>query len=47
MVFKNKIENPENILFLDASQYYEKATNQNILRENDMIDKIIYTYRNP
>ena len=45
MVFKKCRENPEDILFVDASQYYEKATNQNILREED-IGKIIDTYRN-
>jgi type I restriction enzyme M protein len=45
LVFKKCRENPEDVLFIDASQYYEKATNQNILRSED-IDKIISAYRN-
>jgi type I restriction enzyme M protein len=45
LVFKKCRKNPDNILFIDASQYYEKATNQYLLREGD-IDKIISTYRN-
>ena len=32
-------------MFIDASQYYEKTTNQYLLRTED-IDKIISTYRN-
>lgn len=44
LVFKKCRENPDNILFIDASQFYEKATNQYLLREED-IDKIISTYR--
>ncbi|NER09984.1 type I restriction enzyme M protein [Muriicola jejuensis] len=35
----------DNILFIDASQSFEKVGNQNRLREED-IDKIISTYRN-
>lgn len=45
MVYKKCRENPEDVLFIDASQYYEKATNQNILRD-EHVDKIIDTYRN-
>jgi type I restriction enzyme M protein len=45
LAFKKCRENPDNILFIDASQFYEKATNQYLLREQD-IDKIISTYRN-
>jgi type I restriction enzyme M protein len=45
LVFKKCRENPDDILFIDASQFYEKATNQYLLREED-IDKIISTYRN-
>jgi len=44
LVFKKCRENPEDILFIDASQYFEKVKNQNVLREQD-IDKIISTYR--
>jgi len=45
MVFKKCREQPEDVVFIDASQHYEKATNQNTLRESD-INKIISTYRN-
>lgn len=45
LVFKKCREDPENILFIDASQYFEKAKNQNMLRNED-IEKIINTYRN-
>jgi type I restriction enzyme M protein len=45
MVFKKCREQPEDVLFIDASQYFEKATNQNFLRDTD-IEKIISTYRN-
>ncbi len=44
LVLKKCRENPEDVLFLDASQYFEKAKNQNMLRSSD-IDKIINTYR--
>jgi len=43
LVFKKCRENPENILFIDASQHFEKAKNQNRLRDED-IEKIITTY---
>jgi type I restriction enzyme M protein len=45
LVFKKCKEHPDNILFIDASQHFEKAKNQNYLREED-IDFIVDTYRN-
>jgi type I restriction enzyme M protein len=45
LVFKKCRENPENVLFIDASNYFEKAKNQNYLRNED-VDRIIKTYRN-
>ena len=44
MVFKKCRDNPEDILFIDASQEFEKAKNQNYLRNED-VDKIVDTYR--
>jgi type I restriction enzyme M protein len=44
LVFKKCREQPEDVLFIDASAYFEKATNQNLLRNID-VDKIISTYR--
>ncbi len=44
LVFKKCRENPKNILFIDASQHFEKVKNQNKLRAED-IDKIIETYQ--
>ena len=44
MVFKKCRENPNDILFIDASSDFEKVKNQNILREQD-INKIVDTYR--
>ncbi len=44
MVFKKCREAGDDILFIDASQYFEKAKNANYLREDD-IDRIISTYR--
>jgi len=44
LVFKKCREQDDNILFIDASQYFEKAKNQNHLREED-IERIITTYR--
>lgn len=43
LVFKKCREHPKDILFIDASQHFEKAKNQNRLREGD-ITKIIDTY---
>lgn len=45
LVFKKCRENPDDILFIDASKDFEKVKTQNILRDNH-IDKIIDTYRN-
>lgn len=45
LVLKKCKETPENILFIDASNDFEKVKNQNVLREDD-IDKIITTYQN-
>lgn len=45
LVFKKCRETPEDVLFIDASQNFEKVKNQNVLRDAD-IDKIVSTYRN-
>lgn len=47
LVFKKCRENPDDILFIDASgsDNYEKVKTQNVLRPTD-IDLIIDTYRN-
>ena len=44
LVFKKCREHLNNILFIDASEHYEKIKTQNILRETD-IEKIVTTYR--
>ncbi len=44
LVFKKCRENPDDILFIDASAHFEKVKNQNILRPED-IAKIVETYR--
>ncbi len=44
LVFKTCRENPDNILFIDASQHFVKTGNQNYLRDAD-IEKIIDTFR--
>ena len=44
LVFKKCRENPDDILFIDASEHYEKAKTQNYLRKED-INKIISTYK--
>ena len=44
MVFK-KHRNTKDILFIDASENYEKVNTQNVLRE-EHIEKILSTYRN-
>jgi len=44
LVFKKCRENPDDILFIDASQHFEKGKNQNKLRAED-IAKIIQTYK--
>ncbi|MCH7410199.1 type I restriction-modification system subunit M [Belliella sp. DSM 111904] len=45
MVFKKCRENPEDVLFIDASSDFEKVKTQNVLRD-EHIDKIIDTFRN-
>lgn len=45
LVFKKCRENPEDVLFIDASQHFEKQKTQNYLRDQH-IEKIIDTYRN-
>ena len=45
LVFKKCREHSENILFIDASEHYEKVKTQNVLRE-EHIEKIVITYRN-
>ncbi|WP_439474805.1 type I restriction-modification system subunit M [Algoriphagus formosus] len=44
LVFKKCRESPDDILFIDASNDYERAKTQNYLRKED-VDKIISTYR--
>jgi type I restriction enzyme M protein len=44
MVFKKCRENPHDVLFIDASNDFEKVKTQNILRD-EHIDKIISHYR--
>ncbi len=43
MVFKKCKENPNDVLFINAAEHFERGT-QNILRQED-IDRIITTYR--
>jgi len=43
LVFKKCREDSENVLFIDASNHFEKAKNQNYLRSKD-IEKIVSTY---
>jgi type I restriction enzyme M protein len=43
LVFKKCREQPNDILFIDASQHFEKAKNQNYLRDED-VDRIVETY---
>jgi len=44
LVLKKKRQHPENVLFIDASQHFEKVKTQNVLRPAD-IDKIIQAYK--
>lgn len=44
LVFKKCRKEDDNILFIDASQLYDKVGNQNVLRD-EHIDQIIQTYR--
>jgi len=43
LVFKKCREQPNDILFIDASQHFEKVKNQNYLRNED-VDRIVETY---
>jgi len=43
LVFKKCKENPDDILFIDASQHFEKVKTQNQLREED-VERIVDTY---
>jgi type I restriction enzyme M protein len=43
LVFKKCREYPDNVLFIDASQHFEKVKTQNYLREED-VDRIINAY---
>jgi type I restriction enzyme M protein len=45
MVYKKCREQPEDVLFIDASNDFDKVKTQNILRE-EHIEKIVNTYRN-
>lgn len=45
MVFKKCREFPKEVLFIDASQHFEKVKTQNVLRP-EHINKIVDTYRN-
>lgn len=45
MVYKKCKETPEDVLFIDSSQHFEKIKTQNVLRQ-EHIDKIVDTYRN-
>ena len=44
LVLKKCREHPNDILFIDASQHFEKAKNQNILRDED-VEKIVSAYQ--
>jgi type I restriction enzyme M protein len=44
LVFKKCRENPDNILFIDASKHFEKTKKQSYLRSQD-IEKIIMAFR--
>jgi len=45
LVFKKCREDSEHVLFIDASNDYEKVKNQNVLTEEN-VEKIITTYKN-
>lgn len=44
LVLKKCRKHPDNILFIDASQHFEKVKTQNILRDED-IDRIVDAYK--
>ncbi|MHC1708566.1 MAG: type I restriction-modification system subunit M [Bacteroidales bacterium] len=45
LVFNKGKGKNTNVLFIDASQHYESAKNQNKLRDKEDIEKIVNTYR--
>ncbi|MDZ5253772.1 type I restriction-modification system subunit M [Clostridium sp. LIBA-8841] len=45
LVFKKNRKNTEDIMFIDASNEFEKGKNQNVLRDSD-VEKIVETYKN-
>lgn len=45
LVLKKKREHADNVLFIDASQHFEKVKTQNVLRPED-INKIIDAFKN-
>ncbi len=45
LVFKKCKEHPDDILFIDASQHFEKVKTQNYLTDDD-VEKIVATYEN-
>jgi type I restriction enzyme M protein len=45
LVLKKTCQNPEDVLFIDANQHFDKVKTQNVLQE-EHIDKIITTYSN-
>jgi type I restriction enzyme M protein len=45
LVLKKNRTHAQDVLFIDASQHFEKVKTQNVLRKQD-IDKIITTYKN-
>lgn len=44
LVFKKCRVNPDEILFVDSSKYFDKLKNQNVLRKED-VDRIVKAYR--
>jgi type I restriction enzyme M protein len=44
LVLKKQRENPDDILFIDASEHFESATNQNFLRPED-VKRIVDTFQ--
>jgi type I restriction enzyme M protein len=44
LVFKKCRENPKNVIFIDASNHFQKIGNQNVLKPSN-IEKIIETFR--
>jgi len=44
LIFKKCREPPDDILFIDASQYFEKVKTQNVLRDED-VERIVSCYR--